>query len=229
MALQYLDAESNPYFVVLRSSDGTYQGSWSSAYSMKFQGDYAVLIGHNNAEMGLKIKFDEIDWGACLPVPDPIPTDTEGYMAYLSTLFTGQLGTLISPSNKQYFFTTPIIAIPFTDYPELYFPFSAGNGDFSTDINNILTLGFAATVNEVEMKVVANDLAEDFIIQLLDEDDNIYAEATVPATTTGIISLAVSDPSITVSNKGLCYKISSISVTGSIAISSIRARLTPTA
>jgi len=97
MALQYLDAEAIPYFVVKRSSGGDYEGSWSSAYSMKFQGDYAVLIGHNNAEMGLKVKFDEIDWAACLPLPDPMPTDAEGYMKYLSTLFTGQMGTLVPP------------------------------------------------------------------------------------------------------------------------------------
>lgn len=108
MALQYLDAETIPYFVVLRSSGGGYQGSWSSAYSMKYQGDYAVLIGHNNAEMGLKVKFDEMDWGACLPVPDPIPTDTEGYMAYLSTIFTGQAIAPTPPTTTM----SPIISNP---------------------------------------------------------------------------------------------------------------------
>lgn len=230
MALQYLDAESIPYFVVLRSSGGTYQGSWSSAYSMKFQGDYAVLIGHNNAEMGLKIKFNEIDWGACLPIPDPIPTDTEGYMAYLSILFTGQQGTLVPPRPEpqaQYFYTTPIINIQPQSSVSLYIPFAAGRGATELTEVSVIALIIGGTLDEIKLLITSNTLDGDIIIDFF-VDKSLFVSTTILAGAIGVIDFDVTALPLIAANTEAYFRIGGDCTTGGVTISSIRTKITPT-
>jgi len=226
MALQYLDAEAIPYFVVLRSSNGDYQGSWSSAYSMKYQGDYAVLIGHNNAEMGLKVKFDEIDWGACLPTPDPIPTDTESYMTWLSTIFTGQAiaPTPPSPTPPQIMIynTTPIDSVDGTLGLNSYIPLDAGTGVPVAAFENIGNIGVAATITQVIANISRNSLDQPASIILMQDGTELAsAEATGGAEvlTFNILSSQIVDLSL------IYFKLSSTSTSGLLGVSSIMTKV----
>lgn len=224
MAKQYLDAESNPYFVVLRSSDGTYQSSWSSAYSMKFQGDYAVLIGHNNAEMGLKIKFDEIDWGACLPIPDPLPTDAEGYMAYLNFIFNGQMGTLVPTPTPQtmIYNTTPIISVDGSSGLSSYIPLDAGDGVPTAAFENIGTIGVESTITQIITTISKNTLDQPARIVLMQDGIELAdAEATGGAE---VLSFNILSDQI--SNNSLIYfKLNSTSTAGFLGITSIMTKV----
>lgn len=136
MALQYLDAVSNPYFVILRSSGGVFEGSWSMANTMRYQqGDpsSAILVGDDGTQMGLTINFDEIDWASCTPALVNSSTD-EKIMTYLNTLFTGQLGTYVPPTiiEQMIFSTEPIQEIDFTVSATYYIPLNGNYLDLAS-------------------------------------------------------------------------------------------------
>lgn len=222
MALQYLDAEAIPYFVVKRSSGGDYEGSWSSAYSMKFQGDYAVLIGHNNAEMGLKVKFDEIDWAACLPLPDPMPTDAEGYMKYLSTLFTGQMGTLVPPVTSNYMIIVSQASALSLNAKGEYVGSPAGSAVLGATVTERAVSVGERTLKGFIVSVTASAADKDITIQVITIDklgsETIIHTVTVAAGGTGVISSTIADIKIS-ENDRIAIKCNVPSGTGDVLVS----------
>lgn len=103
MALYYLDAQdaNYPYQVVRkRLSDGGYVGQMPISASLVSYSEGSVsqvsqvMVLPMGGLGSTSIQFNQYDWAACLPELTDSSTDAK-IMAYLSTLFTGQLGTLV--------------------------------------------------------------------------------------------------------------------------------------
>ena len=139
------------------------------------------------------------------------------------------LPTLISiptpEPQAQYFYTTPIIELQPVDNTPLFFPLSAGSGVFVLDFNDIATIGFDAIIEEVKILVTSNSLDTTTYVQLV-VNGTTYADSSIDSLQVGIIDASLIDSVIGGGIK-VYYRIYGASGTGSITISSIRAKLTP--
>lgn len=171
MALQYLDSQTIPYQVVLRLADGTYQGQWAQSNQILYGvGDrnigQATVVGSNGGFMGERIVFNTIDWAACLPLPTAYSTDEE-IMTYLSTMFTGQQGTLVPP-------VVNVTASIFSEPIELA---QADDGDwFCSLVGSVAST--AQTLAEVQLPMVACTLTRIGVF-VPDTENTLDAQVTV--------------------------------------------------
>jgi len=98
--MEFLDAVTIPYQVVLRNENGAYINQYPQSFYVAKGAACFIAAGVGGGSHFLKKDFSEIDFSLCLPEPIDYDTSTnEGRMAYLSTMFTGQQGTLI-PTNS---------------------------------------------------------------------------------------------------------------------------------
>jgi hypothetical protein len=187
---QYLDAETIPYQVILREADGSYTDQFPQSFYVSREGNGFRANGGTGAHF-LKRDFSAIDWGACLPLPNPIPTDTEGYMAWLSTYFTGQMGTLIPTTTMS---LGTIYSQPFTlnlTADGLYCASPVGVPDVVNRDNVVVPAGY--TVISIAFYAKGNnDIAVPFRIYAFDPDANetIIMSDSIPANQNGVITFA---------------------------------------
>lgn len=130
MALKYyFNAEDVdfPYQVTQNNSDGTYVGQipMSASLGNYTKGSAGASSQIQATPMGgnpVTIKFNDIDWALCLPLPAAYSTDKE-ICAYLSILFTGQQGTLVPPASTStnMFASQPIGLIDLADGAQEYY------------------------------------------------------------------------------------------------------------
>lgn len=224
---QYLDAQTIPYQVILREADGSYSDQYPQSFYVSREGNGFRANG-GTGDHFLKRDFSAINWKACLPLPDASPTDTEGYMAYLSTLFTGQLGTLVPPTppapipQVQYLYTNPIEPLALTSGTQLFISVSGGVAP-SVSSELIATPLFESKLLKVTANIPTNDLDSDTALSLRDKDLNIYATVAISASQIGLVDFNIINPDIT-TDLNLFYIISvnPFVTGGSITISSIR-------
>lgn len=210
---QYLDAETIPYQVILREADGSYTDQFPQSFYVSREGNGFHANGGTGAHF-LKRDFSAIDWGACLPVPDPIPTDTEGYMAYLSTYFTGQaIAPIPATPMQQYFFTNPITEDFSSD--DIFIPISGGIQ--STDIAFAVTSGFDGTIQSIHVLVTANTLDASTTFRLL-QDGVSLASVDVGVAEAGEIAMTILIDAV-VPNLPIHYAAISANTTGNIDFS----------
>lgn len=228
---QYLDAETIPYQVILREADGSYIDQYLQSFYVSREGGGFRANGGAGAHF-LKRDFSAIDWGACLPLPDPIPTDTEGYMAYLSLLFTGQQGTLVPPRPEpqaQYFYTTPLVEVEPYPTTSNVFPYSGGNGQFYAQDSDVFLLGFDGIIEEVIITVTQNTLNGSIVLYIFYNDGTEECSSgVIAAGATGHFAIDLIGPDM-IGNQSVYLRIDKYPDVDSGTISfSVRTKITPT-
>jgi hypothetical protein len=186
---QYLDAETIPYQVILREADGSYSDQYPQSFYVSREGNGFRANG-GTGDHFLKRDFSAIDWGACLPLPDPIPTDTEGYMTWLSTYFSGQAiaPTPVTPTMS----VQTIYSQPFTldlAVDGTYCASPAGTPAIVARESVVVPAGYTV-VSTVLFADGDNNTAIPFRIYAFDPDDNetIIISDTIPVNAQGVLT-----------------------------------------
>ena len=194
-----------PYQVVVRKSDGTYVGkcAMSASLGAYTKGSAGVSSQAQASPLNgspLTIRFTDYDWALCSPLPSDYSTD-EAIMAYLSTLFTGQYGTLVPPitTAMNLILTQPIGIIDNGVDGTSYMALSSTQGVATTAAEAYTALNFNG--NTVSIHAIVSSSGTDSVIEIslckYDGGETELLKMSIPAATDGVVkfqgSLAIVD------------------------------------
>lgn len=203
--MEYLDAVTIPYQVVLRDENSVYINQYPQSFYVCKGSACFIVAGTGGSSHFLKKDFSEIDWDLCQPSTSAYDmTTNEGRMAYLSSIFTGQMGTLVASIKNNMIIVSQASTLLLSSGGE-YVGSPAGAAVLGVTVKQAAVSLGARILKELIVSIGANDTNLDTEIELIKIDEfdkeTILHRIIILPTFEGIIANTLADIEIAETDK----------------------------